>query len=80
MIIDAKSKVNATLNTYGQSYTDFVEPLLKSVTLKESKNVPKIYEEFGLTEDQFAQQMDLIKEYKAGNTSVLDQQQEAAAE
>ena len=80
MIIDAKSKVNATLNTYGQSYTDFVEPLLKSVTLKESKNVPKIYEEFGLTEDQFAQQMDLIKEYKAGNTSVLNQQQEAAAE
>ena len=80
MIIDAKSKVNATLNTYGESYTDFVEPLLKSITLKKSKNVPKIYEEFGLTEDQFDQQMDLIKEYKAGNTSVLDQQQEAAAQ
>ena len=54
MIIDADSKVNATLNTYGESYTDFVEPLLNSITLKESKNVPKIYEEFGLTEDQFA--------------------------
>ena len=80
MIIDAKSKVNATQNTYGQSYTDFVEPLLKSITLKESKNVPKIYEEFGLTKDQFNQQMDLVKQYKAGNTSVLQQQQEAAAE
>ncbi|MBE6502580.1 MAG: hypothetical protein E7Z79_09120 [Methanobrevibacter thaueri] len=80
MIIDAKSKVNATLNTYGESYTDFVEPLLNSITLKESNNVPKIYEEFGLTEDQFAEQMDLIKQYKAGNTSALQQEQEAVVE
>lgn len=78
MIIDSKSKVNATLNTYGESYTDFVEPLLESVTLKESKHVPKINEEFGLTEDQFAEQMDLIQEVKKGNTSALQQQQEEA--
>lgn len=72
IIIDADSKVNATLNTYGQSYTDFVEPLLKSITLKESKNVPKIYEEFGLTEDQFNEQMELVQQVKAGNTSALE--------
>ena len=72
MIIDAKSKVNATLNTYGESYTDFVEPLLQSITLKESRHAPKINEEFGLTEDQFDQQMDLIKEVKKGNTSALE--------
>jgi len=71
MIFDADSKVNATPNTYGESYTDFVEPLLKSITFKESKHVPKINEEFGLTEDQFNQQMDLIKQVKAGNTSAL---------
>ncbi len=75
MIVDEDSKINATLNTYGELYTDFVEPLLKSITLKESKHVPKVYEQFGLTEDQFNQQMDLIKEYKAGNTSALQQQQ-----
>ena len=46
--------------------------MLKSVTLKESKNVPKINEEFGLSEDEFAQQMDLIHQYKAGNTSALE--------
>ncbi len=73
MIIDPDSKVNATMNTYGESYTDFVEPLLKSITLKESKNVPKIYEEFGLTEDQFAEQMDLIQQVKAGNQTALQQ-------
>ena len=72
VIIDADSKVNSTMNTYGESYTDFVEPLLESVTLKESKHVPKIYEEFGLTEDQFDEQMDLVKQVKAGNTSALE--------
>ena len=79
MIIDSKSKVNATQNTYGESYTNFVEPLLKSLTLKESKNVPKINEEFGLTEDQFAEQMELVNQVKAGNTSALQQQEEATA-
>ena len=73
MKIDADSKVNATLNTYGESYTDFVEPLLNSITLKESKNVPKIYEEFGLTKDQFNELMDLIQEVKAGNQSAIQQ-------
>ncbi|MBO6123751.1 MAG: hypothetical protein J6P09_07915 [Methanobrevibacter sp.] len=73
MIIDADSKINASLNTYGESYTDFVEPMLKSITLKESKNVPKIYEEFGLTKDQFNEQMDLIDQVKAGNQTAIQQ-------
>lgn len=72
MIVGSKSDVNTTsLNVYGDVYTQYVEPLLKSVTLKESKNVPSINEEFGLTSDEFAQQMDLVKQYKAGNTSAL---------
>ncbi len=72
MIIDSKSDINATMNTFGESYTDYIEPLLESVTLKESKNVPHIYDEFGLTEDQFAEQMELVHQYKAGNTSALE--------
>lgn len=70
-IFGAKSDVNSTGNVYGESYTDYIEPLLKSVNLKESKDVPAINEEFGLSEDEFAQQMDLIHQYKAGNTSAL---------
>lgn len=70
-IFDAKSKVNGT-TIYGQAYKDYIEPLLNSITLKESDDVPKINEEFGLSEDEFAQQMDLIKEYKSGNTSALE--------
>ena len=72
MIIDGKSKVNATNGMYGEAYTDYFQPLLESLTLKESKNVPHIYDQFGLTKDQFDQQMDLIHEYKAGNTSALE--------
>ena len=70
-IIDAKSDVNLTGGIFGQSYADYVQPLLESITLKESKNVPKISEELGLTDDQFAQQMELVYQIKAGNTSAL---------
>lgn len=73
MIIDSDSKVNtSSVSILGEPYKKFVEPLLESITLKESKHVPKIYEEFGLTEDQFAQQMELVQQVKAGNTSALE--------
>ncbi len=71
-IFDAKSDVNATTNAFGEGYTDYIEPMLKTITLKESKNVPKISEEFGLSEDEFAQQMELVHQLKAGNTSALE--------
>lgn len=70
-IIDAKSDVNLTGGIFGHSYADYIQPLLESITLKESKNVPKISEELGLTDDQFAQQMDLVHQIRAGNTSAL---------
>ena len=72
MIIDGNSKLNATGKMYSEAYKDYVEPLLNSITLKESKNVPHVYEEFGLSQDEFNQQMDLVRQYKAGNTSVLE--------
>lgn len=70
-IIDGKSDVNLTGKMHGPAYKDFIQPLLESITLKESKNVPKISEEFGITDDEFAQQMDLVYQLKAGNKSVL---------
>lgn len=71
-IFDASSDVNATGQMFSPAYKEYIEPLLKSISLKESKNVPKINEEFGLTEDEFAQQMDLIHQYKAGNRTALE--------
>lgn len=71
-IFNASSDVNATGQMFSPAYKEYIEPLLKSISLKESKNVPKINEEFGLTEDEFAQQMDLIHQYKAGNRTALE--------
>ena len=70
-IFDAKSKINGT-TIYGDAYKNYIEPLLESITLKKSSDVPKINEEFGLSEDEFAQQMDMIQEYKSGNMSALE--------
>ncbi|MBQ6099930.1 MAG: hypothetical protein IJL02_08770 [Methanobrevibacter sp.] len=71
-IFGAKSDVNSTGNVFGDTYKVYVEPLLKSITLKQSSDVPAIYDEFGLTEEQFAQQMELVHQYKAGNVSALE--------
>lgn len=71
MIIGNGSDINTTLNTYGKGYTDYMEPLLKSITLKESKNIPAIHDQFGLTEEQFKEQMELVRQYNSGNLSAL---------
>ena len=71
-IFGADTDVNSTTTAFGEGYADYIEPMLKSITLKESKNVPKINEEFGLSEDEFAQQMELIRQFNAGNRSALE--------
>ena len=71
MIIDSKTDLNVSSNAFGEPYKSYVEPLLKSITLKESSNVPAINDQFGLSESDFAKQMDLVHQYKSGNTSIL---------
>lgn len=71
MIVGPKTDLNITLNTFGEPYLSYVEPLLKSLSLKESSKVPKINEEFGMSESEFAQQLNLIQQVKSGNTSAL---------
>lgn len=71
-IFGADSDVDSTGDSQGKSYTDYVEPLLKSIKLKETKKVPKINDEFGLTEEEFQEQMDMIHDYKNGDTSALE--------
>lgn len=60
-IVDSDSdNIDHTLDETNGVYLKFVKPLLKSITLKESAKVPKINEEFGLSEDEFQQEMDKI--------------------
>lgn len=66
-------KVNFTLNTFGDSYVNFVEPLLKTVNLKQSSNVPALHEQYGMSQADFQKQMDMVHQIKAGNYSALQQ-------
>lgn len=63
------SKTNFTLNTYGGSYINFVEPLLKTLSLKESSNVPVLHELYGLSKDDFYNQIEQIRQINNGNYS-----------
>lgn len=71
MIVDSDSDLNVSLNTFGEPYKSYVVPLLESLTLKESSNVPAINDQFGLSQSDFAKQMDLVHQYKAGNASAF---------
>ena len=71
MITKASSNINST-NFLDEGFEVYLQPLLKSLTLKESKNVPKVYEEFGMSKEQFDQQLELVHQYKAGNRSALN--------
>ena len=65
------SKVNFTMNTYGDAYLNYIEPLLNSVNLKQSDNVPAVNEQFGLSQEDFQKQIDIIRQVEAGNRSAL---------
>lgn len=66
---DGSSGISSTSD---ESFTKFVKPLLESLKLKEMNNIPKISDEFGLSDEEFQQQMDEIHAYKNGDASALD--------
>lgn len=69
VVFEDSSKVNYTLNTFGDSYVNFVEPLLKSISLKESHDVPAVNEKFGLSKDAFYNQIKMMQQVIKGNYS-----------
>ncbi len=61
VIIDSDSNnVGPGIDTNSETYLKFVEPLLKSITLKKTNNIPKINEEFGLSEEEFQNHLDQL--------------------
>lgn len=77
IVLENSSDVEFRLSPFCDAYTEYVEPLLKSINLKESKDVPHTYEELGLSESDFNEQMKIVYQVKAGNYSALEQQEEA---
>ena len=70
-IIDSDSHTGP-LNTNDETYVKFIKPLLETIKLKETSKIPKLHEEFGMSEKEFQQQMEKVKAYKNGDTSALD--------
>ena len=70
-IFDSDS-YTGSLDTSGESYVKFIKPLLESVKLKETSNVPKLNDEYGMSADEFQQIMEKVRAYKNGDTSALD--------
>ena len=63
---------SGSLSISDESFTEFVQPLLESLKLKEMSKVPKLCDEFGLSEKEFQNEMDKVHAYKNGDTSALD--------
>ena len=61
-----------SLDTNSESFVKFIKPLLESLKLKETSKIPKISEEFGMSDEEFQQQMEMVRAYKNGDTSALD--------
>ena len=68
-IFEDLNKINFTVNTFGDSYVQYIEPLLKTINLKETENVTAVHEQFGMTKEQFDQQIQLIRLLQSGNSS-----------
>ena len=71
IVFDNSSDVGFRLNTFSDAYENYTEPLLKSITLKES-DAPRNHEELGLSESDYNQQMDLVHQIRAGNFTALE--------
>ncbi len=67
-----KGSYTGSYSTSDESYIQYIQPLLESIKLKESSNVPKLYNEFGLSEKEFQQEMDKVHAYLNGDTSALE--------
>ena len=63
-IVDSDSDIVSSLDIHSEGFKNYVEPLLKTITLKKSNDVPKINEEFGLSEEEFQEKLDEIHELK----------------
>ncbi|MDD5959704.1 MAG: hypothetical protein PUC09_03550 [Methanobrevibacter wolinii] len=54
-------------STYCDLYTNYIEPLLKSIELKHSNDVPKINDTLGVSRSDYNKLVNYVAAYKAGN-------------
>ena len=65
-------KVQCDGSLYCELYEDHIEPLLKSISLKDSSDAPEMYEVLNVTKDDYKQLKDYIEQVKAGNVTAME--------
>lgn len=67
MSYDNKTQCDGSL--YCELYQDHIEPLLKSISLKDGSDAPEMYEVLNVTKDDYKQLKDYLEQVKAGNVT-----------
>lgn len=79
IIFNNNTDVNVTDSVFCPAYDDYIEPLLKSITLVHNKNVPSLADMLGIDQASFDEQAHLISEVKKGNQTAIQQLQQASS-
>lgn len=66
-------KINASDNIFCEGFKNFIEPLLKSMSLKHDDNAPELSTLFGVDQKTLEQQDYLLKQAKNGNQTAIAQ-------
>ena len=68
-IMSYDNKVKCDGSLYCELFTDHIEPLLKSISLKDGTDAPEMYETLNVTKDEFKELKKYIEQMKAGNVT-----------
>ena len=71
-IMSYDDKVQCDGSLYCELYEDHIEPLLKSISLKDGSDAPEMYEVLNVTKDEYKQLKDYIEQVKAGNVTAVE--------
>ena len=71
VVFNGNSDVNASGSVYSEGFTKYIEPLLKSITLKHNNDAPKLNEILGIDETSFNQQATLLNQAINGNKTAI---------
>ena len=71
-IMSYDDKVQCDGSLYCELYEDHIEPLLKSISLKDGSDAPEMYEVLNVTKDDYKQLKDYIEQVKAGNVTAME--------
>ena len=71
-IMSYSNEIQCDGSLYCELYEDHIEPLLKSISLKDGSDAPEMYEVLNVTKEDYKQLKDYIEQVKAGNVTAME--------